>query len=91
MGQAIRPSDKPRFARRHNEDGTIDLICLHCFLTVGSSSDVTELSKYEQSHACEVDLLATVQEPHKSEIKLIHRNDARTESEVNENLRRVQK
>ena len=40
MGQAIRSSNPLRFAHRHNKNGTIDLICLHCFLTVGSSTNV---------------------------------------------------
>jgi len=40
------------FAHRLNEDGTIDSICLHCFITVATANSVTGLLKSEECHQC---------------------------------------
>jgi hypothetical protein len=40
------------FAHRHNPDGTIDSICLRCYLTIASKSEEQELEDSEHHHAC---------------------------------------
>ena len=41
------------FPRRVNSDGTIDSICDRCFVTVGTSSQETELHHLDAAHTCE--------------------------------------
>jgi hypothetical protein len=40
------------FARRSNEDGTIDSICRHCFVTVATEQWETDLEIAERDHVC---------------------------------------
>jgi hypothetical protein len=40
----------PKFHYRQNEDGTVDAICLRCFLTAATASTLDELSKKELEH-----------------------------------------
>jgi len=42
----------PGFAHRLNEDGTIDSICLDCFITVAHANSVKGLIEGEQCHQC---------------------------------------
>jgi hypothetical protein len=37
------------FARRHNQDGTVDSICKRCFMTVAQVEDESELQRLKQS------------------------------------------
>lgn len=41
------------FPHRVNSDGTIDSICKHCFVTVGSSTSESDLQRLEAEHVCE--------------------------------------
>jgi hypothetical protein len=41
-----------QFHRRQNADGTIDSICLRCFLTAASAENETDLHKRETAHQC---------------------------------------
>jgi len=41
------------FRHRHNENGTFDSICPHCYLTVGSTDDEQNLFLFERSHGCD--------------------------------------
>lgn len=41
-----------RFVRRHNQDGTVDSICLRCFLTIGTAHDQSALQEFETTHQC---------------------------------------
>jgi len=41
------------FIRRKNPDSTTDLICLCCFVTVGSGKDETDFAVLELSHRCD--------------------------------------
>lgn len=41
------------FPHRVNSDGTIDSICPHCFVTVGSSTSESNLERLEAEHLCE--------------------------------------
>ena len=41
------------FPHRINSDGTIDSICNHCFVTVGTSTTESDLELFESSHVCE--------------------------------------
>lgn len=45
------------FARRLNEDGTIDSICLCCFLTVATADARERLVESEERHQCADDHL----------------------------------
>jgi hypothetical protein len=40
------------FAYRRNSDGSIDLICLICFLTAATADNEAELHEREKSHCC---------------------------------------
>lgn len=46
------------YLRRHNSDGTIDSICLHCFLTAGSANAIEDLTGIEAQHRCDKDHLS---------------------------------
>jgi hypothetical protein len=37
---------------RENADGTIDSICLRCYLSAGSARNETELHAFETAHRC---------------------------------------
>jgi hypothetical protein len=41
------------FVRRNNPDSITDLICLRCFMTVGSGKDESDFSALELSHCCD--------------------------------------
>ena len=45
------------FAYRKNADGTIDSICLSCFLTAAKARSVEELAVAEKSHECDETIL----------------------------------
>ena len=45
-------SSHDSFARRLNNDATIDSICPRCFVTVGQSLREADLERAEQSHVC---------------------------------------
>lgn len=47
-----RVASKP-FPHRNNEDGTVDSICPHCFLTVAYHKFEFELADMERRHICE--------------------------------------
>ncbi len=40
------------YARRQTDDGSVDSICLFCFLTVGNAKTEEELETMEASHNC---------------------------------------
>jgi len=44
--------DFDTFPHRKNEDGTIDSICPHCFMTIATSAHETDLSPMEDVHKC---------------------------------------
>ncbi len=44
------------FARRHNEDATIDSICTRCYQTIASERTESNLLNAEQRHACDPNL-----------------------------------
>ena len=48
---------EPEFAYRDNQDGTIDSICLHCYLTVCSCAGACpdNCAPAEQKHKCNPD------------------------------------
>ena len=48
------------FVHRENSDGTIDSICLICFLTVATAQTEPELVSVEASHQCDPYELATL-------------------------------
>lgn len=50
------------FPRRHNHDGTIDSICPHCFVTVGTSTWESDLDRMEAVHVCEATRLKHFEE-----------------------------
>jgi len=41
------------FHHRHNENGSMDSICLHCYLTVASDPDEQQLFFQERDHYCD--------------------------------------
>jgi hypothetical protein len=42
----------PRFAMRRNDDGTIDAICLACYLTAATAHSEAKLRELEAAHRC---------------------------------------
>ena len=48
------PLSRGGFAYRQNADGTIDSICLRCFLTAGKALKVAVLHEIERQHDCHV-------------------------------------
>jgi len=42
-----------KFAYRVNEDGSIDSICMRCYLTVAASPVLEELAEAEARHQCQ--------------------------------------
>lgn len=49
-------TDNQRFAIRSNPDNSFDSICLHCFRTVATSSNLSDLHAIERNHECNWDL-----------------------------------
>ena len=45
-----RSSEFATFAYRTNADGSIDSICLDCFLTAGSARRLSDLKEIEKDH-----------------------------------------
>jgi hypothetical protein len=43
---------KSDFHHRVNVDGTVDSICLRCYLTAGSARNESELPALEAAHVC---------------------------------------
>jgi hypothetical protein len=52
-----------KFARRQNINGTADSICIQCFRTIGTASDLNELRIVETFHECDEDDLDRMQNP----------------------------
>jgi hypothetical protein len=50
-------SSHSAFTTRQNPDGSFDLICLHCFLTAGTTKNKSELLAIERRHQCDPFLL----------------------------------
>lgn len=48
---------QPGFLRRPNNDGTSDLICRQCFVTVCTSHWESDLDRAEKTHVCDPHLL----------------------------------
>jgi hypothetical protein len=46
-----------------NQDGTIDSICPHCFVTIGCSTWEADLDRIEAAHICEPARLASFNGP----------------------------
>jgi hypothetical protein len=40
------------FCHRHNKDGTVDSICMKCFLTAGNAICEETLARLESEHIC---------------------------------------
>jgi hypothetical protein len=59
MGQ---PND---FARRFNDNGTIDSICRRCFATVMTATWESELDNAERRHICDPEELERFRSPHR--------------------------
>jgi hypothetical protein len=58
---AMTPSSHPEFAVRENPDGSLDVICLKCYLTAGTTMIESSLPEIEQTHECDSALLAARQ------------------------------
>ena len=43
------------FARRQNNDHSIDSICTKCYETVASADNVKDLKVFEEAHLCDPD------------------------------------
>jgi hypothetical protein len=43
----------PSFARRRNQNSSIDSICTKCFLTIASAGAEEELAAHEENHVCD--------------------------------------
>jgi hypothetical protein len=55
-------SASSKFPHRTNEDGMIDSICPHCFVTIGSSNREDDLEKMELAHVCDASLVSYYEE-----------------------------
>jgi hypothetical protein len=51
-------SPHPGFAIRENSDGSLDAICLTCFVTAGTAINESELPTIERNHQCDPVLLS---------------------------------
>ena len=51
-----------RFPHRTNPDGTIDSICPHCYVTIGTAEWDSDLAAMEAAHLCDPALLKHYQE-----------------------------
>lgn len=50
-------SDPSNFAHQWNADGTLDSICLKCFITVDRGNEEEDLDVSEYIHACDLHVL----------------------------------
>ena len=50
-------SSHSAFTTRQNPDGSLDVICLHCFLTAGTTKNKSELLAIERRHQCDPHVL----------------------------------
>jgi hypothetical protein len=41
------------FARRHNQDSTVDSICSRCYQTIASGDSEATLATIEEGHSCD--------------------------------------
>ena len=46
-------AERPTFTRRSNPDGTVDLICGKCYMTIATSKWSVELDRAEKTHVCD--------------------------------------
>jgi hypothetical protein len=53
----MTPSVSAKFAIRHNRDGSLDAICLKCFVTAGTTMNQSGLTAIERTHECDPNLL----------------------------------
>jgi hypothetical protein len=53
----VMTSSHSAFTTRQNPDGSFDLICLHCFLTAGTTKNKSELLAIERRHQCDPHVL----------------------------------
>jgi hypothetical protein len=51
------------FRHRHNDNGSYDSICIHCFATVGSSLTEEKLEEDEKRHVCNPEILFRLATP----------------------------
>lgn len=54
---------KVAFARRPNEDGSMDSICRQCFATIATATWEEELRRAELAHVCDPLMLEHFQSP----------------------------
>lgn len=64
-------SSSSRFPHRINRDGTIDSICPHCYVTIGTSTWEADLERMEAAHVCEPARLSYYEERRKPAAKKI--------------------
>jgi hypothetical protein len=50
----------PAFEIRRNPDGSFDAICMRCYLTAGTTFDMSDLAEVEAAHHCDPSLLIDV-------------------------------
>lgn len=60
------------FAHRHNRDGTVDAICLHCYRTVDTGRTIEDLAESQRSHICNENDVAFL----RSEIGFVEKADS---------------
>jgi hypothetical protein len=53
MADAGLVATVPRFYRRKNPDGTVDAICLICYLTAAKADNEADLHEKEAAHRCD--------------------------------------
>ncbi len=53
-------SDATKFTHHRNADGTLDSVCLRCFITVDQGHDEEDLDIAEYIHVCDLELSASV-------------------------------
>ena len=51
-GGVMKSDRSSKFARRHNDDGTVDSICLNCFQTAATADSESQLQALESQHSC---------------------------------------
>ena len=54
--------ENAHFPHRMNRDSTIDSICPHCYITIGTSSRESDLAAMEAAHICDPALLQHYQQ-----------------------------
>ena len=75
MQKAALMNRKP-YAHRVNQNGTMDSICPHCFVTVGTSNWETDLKRMEAAHVCEPERLRFYEEERALALKRTSRGDS---------------